>query len=349
MVIGGAILGAGGGGTIADGLQAGRDALALGSPRMFTLAEIAPEAQVVTLSGVGGVQSQSSAEMEQDFVQALKLFRRHEPMALGGLIASEVGPRAVTYGWGASLLTGIPLIDAPCNGRAHPLGTMGSLGLQNLAGYCPLTVAIARKPQSCSLQSEVFRDNVVRSAARIRQLAKQSGGSVAVVRNPVPASYLRNHAAVGGVKRAAELGRLFLAERQKGLANALEALAIKTNGEILMQGRIQRVVLKEDGGFTFGTVRVVDEYASCHGEIAVCNEALQFTRNRVPLATFPDVITVFDVATRLPLNTGAMQAGQQVVVFQIPRRSLLLGSTMYFPALSSVVKPLIAKANRLSK
>ncbi len=38
-------------------------------------------------------------------------------------------------GWLEASMLGIPLIDAPCNGRAHPTGVMGSLNLHRDPNY----------------------------------------------------------------------------------------------------------------------------------------------------------------------------------------------------------------------
>ena len=140
MVYGGAVLGAGGGGSIKAGLASGRRALAVGNPQLDELAKLPDDAMVVTLSGVGPVQkSMNRNDIDQHHSRALKLFSQMMKHPISGTIPSEVGPLAVTYGWYESARTGLPLIDAPCNGRAHPLSLMGSLSLHRFPKHLTTT------------------------------------------------------------------------------------------------------------------------------------------------------------------------------------------------------------------
>ncbi len=59
LVYGGAVLGAGGGGSIEAGMAAGSEALALGSPRLVEIDELAPTTLIATLSIVGSMGGMS--------------------------------------------------------------------------------------------------------------------------------------------------------------------------------------------------------------------------------------------------------------------------------------------------
>jgi len=127
MVFGGALLGSGGGGTISIGLARVEEMLRLGNPHLICLDELSENAIVATLSTVGMTKDPSRGTIgPRQFLRALDVFQHNAGEQLSGFIASEVGPVAVTYGLTESLLVGIPVVDAPCNGRAHPLSVMGS-------------------------------------------------------------------------------------------------------------------------------------------------------------------------------------------------------------------------------
>src|SRR5207248_146755 len=93
MVYGGAVLGAGGGGSIEAGLRAGAKALAEGRPRLARLDELAPTARLVTFSRVGTVTGEAGVDaLEGLDLRALALFRKSGRRPIAGFLASEVGP-----------------------------------------------------------------------------------------------------------------------------------------------------------------------------------------------------------------------------------------------------------------
>jgi uncharacterized protein len=328
LVFGGAVLGGGGGGSLAAGLTAVREALAAGAPRIVALDRIAPEATLATLSAVGTVSTTSGATLTHwHFDRALALFEPFANRAIAGFIASEVGPRAVTYGLRESAITGVPVVDAPCNGRAHPLFAMGSLGLHRWPQVFSPAVAVGGTPGSSRYVELAVRANVTMAGRIVRQRAEESGVALAVVRNPVSAAYARHHAAVGGLGYALRVGQMLLARLPEGCEVVLAALAKLMGGRVLASGRIASARLADRQGFTVGRITVERADGRWLG-LSVCNELMAVHAGKQALATFPDLITLFDRRSGLPLETGKMVTGRRVMVFIVPRQRLILGSPM---------------------
>jgi hypothetical protein len=65
-------------------------------------------------------------------------------MTIAGLISNECGGTATTNAWLQAASLGLPVVDAPCNGRADPTGMMGSMGLHAQAGYVSQQAAAGR-------------------------------------------------------------------------------------------------------------------------------------------------------------------------------------------------------------
>jgi DUF917 family protein len=325
MVYGGAVLGGGGGGSLASGLKAVRDALKAGRPRLVSLDRIPPDAILVTLSAVGSVGGAGQLD-EAHFDRAIALLEALTERPVHGFIASEVGPRAVTYGLLQSARTGRPVVDAPCNGRAHPLFAMGSLGLHLHPSRLSATAAAGGRKGAPDHVEMAIRSNVATAARLVRQTAARSG-ALAVARNPLPADWVRRHAAVGGLARAAEVGRTLLQALPAGPAAVLDALAGRMGGRVLASGTVAEVRLRPSAGFTLGEIRVADQRGGGL-RLPTCNEFMAAVVRGRPLAAFPDLITVFDLETGLPLASSEVRARQPVAVFTVPRRRLLLGSPM---------------------
>jgi DUF917 family protein len=327
LVYGGAVLGAGGGGSIEAGLAAGRETLALGSPRLVRIDELSPTTLIATLSIVGSMGGMSGAQPSPQHGLALRQLAKLEKKHIGAIIASEVGPQAVTYGWRESAIAGIPIVDAPCNGRAHPLGVMGSLGLNRSPSHIAGVVAIGRNAGGSNYVHLSLRNSATKAGKMIRDTAASSGIPLAVARNLLPASYVRNHAAIGGLKYAALVGAIVLREIKHGLDRLLQQLVGFMGGRILFAGRVNSVSLTESHGFTVGHIRLQDRHGG-ECSVGVCNEYLVLRKERKIPATFPDLITIFDLESCLPLASPQVKPGMRVAVLGVPRSRLKLGSTM---------------------
>jgi DUF917 family protein len=327
LVYGGAVLGAGGGGSIEAGLAAGREALALGSPRLGGIDELSPTTLIATLSIVGSMGGMSGAQPRPQHGLALRQLAKLEKKHVGAIIASEVGPQAVTYGWRESAIAGVPIVDAPCNGRAHPLGVMGSLGLNRNPSHITGVVAIGGNVGSSNYVHLSLRSSATKAGKMIRDTAASSGIPLAVARNLLPASYVRNHAAVGGLKYAAQVGAIVLREMKHGLERLLQQLVRFMRGRILFAGHVNSVSLVESHGFTLGHIRLQDRHGG-ECSVGVCNEYLVLRKERKILATFPDLIAIFDFESSLPLASPQVKPGMHVAVLGVPHSRLKLGSTM---------------------
>jgi uncharacterized protein len=341
LVYGGAVLGGGGGGSLSAGLDSARKALAAGVPRIVPLAQVATDAVLVTLSAVGSVGKTSGTAIDQaHFKRALDLFGSFANLPVGGLISSEVGPRAVTYGLQESACTGIPVVDAPGNGRAHPLFVMGSLGLHLRPCYATATVAVGGQAGSTDYVEIAIRANVTKAARIVRDRAARGKIALAVVRNPVPASYVRDQAAIGALAYAHCVGRVLLAGLPRGATVLLRALARLMGGQVLAIGLVASVTLSEQRGFTIGLIMIRRANGPALG-IAVCNEFMAVLEDDRSIVAFPDLIALFDCETGLPLTAADVSKNCSVAVFTVPRDRLILGSTMRDPRLLRGLETLI--------
>lgn len=329
LVYGGAILGAGGGGSIKAGLAAGRAVLATGRPLMVSLDELSGNSVLATFSRVGTVSSTHTlGRLADQHTRALELFQSLDGYKIGGIIPSEIGPLAVTYGWRQAINSGIPIVDAPCNGRAHPTGIMGSLGLHRFPNHVTKTIAVGTDPRTGAHFEMDLHSTLSLGAYLVRDTVARSGIPLAVVRNPLPVSYVRKHAAIGGLSFAKRVGEMFLQAYPKGLEAVIQYISGFMNGYVLSQGSISFVTRNERHGFTIGELQIKDKKYGLI-RIPICNEYMMVLCDHQAVASFPDLITLFDEKTSLPVNTADARVGQKVVVLIVPAGHLKLASTMY--------------------
>ena len=322
-VLGGAILGGGGGGSLEEGRRLGRLALELGRPTILNLDRLPDDSLILTVSVVGAPSMDQNPILSY-YVKSVRMMMDHLG-SIGGLMTNELGGLAVVNGLVQSAILEIPLVDAACNGRAHPTGAMGSMGLSMDDDFVSHQAAVGGLGED-GRTIEIYAKGSLPTVSKVvRKAAEEAGGAIAVARNPVPAKYVRDNAAVGALSQAVRIGRAYL-ERRTGEERAdkvVEAL----NGTVIVRGRVDFVELTSRGGFDLGEVSIGDH------KLTFWNEYMTLEQAGERLATFPDLIMTMEVQCGRPITTAEIHQGQEAIVIMVPRENLNLGAGMKDPRL----------------
>jgi len=252
----------------------------------------------------------------------MELLRERINRPVSGIITNEAGGVATVNGWLQSAMLGIPVVDAPCNGRAHPTGIMGAMGLHKEPGYQSIQAAVGGDPDKGKYLELTVSGSVQVSSFLIRQAAIQAGGLVAVARNPVCCAYAKAHGAPGAVKQAINLGQKMLAVKATGGKAILDAVCGALQGRIIHTGRVTDYSLNYQNGFDTGIVRLDDL------ELSFWNEYMTAETASGRLGTFPDLIMTMNAETGMPITSNEVNVGQEIAVLLVPKKNLLLGETM---------------------
>ena len=317
-------------------MQLGRLAIEVGRPRLVDLDELDDEAILVTVSAVGAPSARDQYLEPIHYVQALQVLIEHLDEPVAGLITNENGGLGTLNGWLQSVVTGIPVVDAPCNGRAHPTGAMGSMGLGEVDGYVSRQAAVGGDPiarRHVRLYAEGSLDSVARL---VRQAAVEAGGLIAAARNPVTVAYAREKAAPGALRQAIEIGRALLAAENP--LDAAQAVCDLLGGEVICQASVQRVTIQTKGGFDVGQIDLQGGY-----ELTFWNEYMALEREGQRLGTFPDLIATLSTDEIRPLTSAEIKDGQEVLLIRVPKEQLRLGAGMRRPELFQVAEEAVAK------
>ncbi|MGB9867572.1 MAG: DUF917 domain-containing protein [Bacillota bacterium] len=320
-ILGGSFYGGGGGGSPATGRELGELALTLGDPWLGDIGDLPEDAILLTVSAVGAPAASGKHAKAYHYLKAVELFIRYSGMEPAGFITNECGGLATVNGWVQSAAFGLPVIDAPCNGRAHPTGVMGSMGLHAVSGYVSLQVAVGGSREAGAYVEVFAKGSIEKAAAMVRQAAVQAGGLVAVARNPVSAKYAKEHAAIGAITQCVRVGQAMLSSSGKGGMAVVEAAAEASGGRVVCRGRIVGKEIETTGGFDVGKVLVEGGY-----ELVFWNEYVTLEKEGKRLATFPDLVVTMDLETGNPLSSAEVQESHQVAVVVVPKQSLILGA-----------------------
>ena len=234
--LGGSILGGGGGGSAKTGAEFGDLAVRFSQLELTPLDQIDPETVVVTASMVGAPAAQEKFVSPADMMRCVELFTQSTGIRPGGIVTNENGGGSTFNGWLEASMLGIPLIDAPCNGRAHPTGVMGSLNLHRDPNYITTMTCVGGRKELGRHVECTVTGSIDHCSKLVRAAAVEAGGLVAVIRNPVKASFLQKNSAVGGLSLAIETGRRYSQGLEKSVENGVQEVCEFLGGEISVSG-----------------------------------------------------------------------------------------------------------------
>ncbi|NCB17591.1 MAG: DUF917 family protein, partial [Synergistales bacterium] len=186
-------------------------------------------------------------------VRSIELLLESGAPRPSGLIPNECGSTGIVNGWIEGAILGIPLVDAPCNGRAHPTPEMGSMGLHLVEGYVSSQSFAGGNPAKGAYIEGILRGAVDTVSNMIRQDACVVGGILAVARNPVSAAFVRENGAPGAVKQAIRIGKAMKGAAGKGPEAVIAAAAEMLSATVIRCGEVEAVDRFTAGGIDTGT------------------------------------------------------------------------------------------------
>jgi hypothetical protein len=335
--MGGSILAAGGGGWVGHGMLVGTTAVQYGTPRLATLEEVDPDAMIATVSAIGAPAAKDWQMLPGDYVRALELLMAAVDEPIIGTVTAQNGSSTTCNGWVASAVLGTLVIDAAGDGRAHPTGKMGSFGLAaNPEHVTVQAVAGGNRAQGRYLEV-VTRGSVAHTANVLRTASTESGGFISAARNPLPASFVAAHAAVGAISFALDLGEALLAAEARGAEAMLDTAAEHLGGTVLARGEVREKELRTENAFDIGGLSVGEL------ELGFVNEYLTAESGGERLATFPDVLATISLASGRIISIADIAPGDEVAVLHVPKANVPLGDGVREPSVYPEVEAMLGK------
>lgn len=328
---GGSIFACGGGGWEAHGRMLGLAAVRAGRPELVGLDEVPDDAFIATAAAIGAPAGTTTWEMlGVDYVNAVRLVQRELGAPIHGLMVGQNGRSSTLNAWLPGAVLGIKVVDAVGDIRAHPTGDMGSIGMAR-SPEPMIQSAVGGHRASGRYIELVVRGATARISPVLRTAADMAGGFIASCRNPLRASYVRRHAALGGISRALALGEAVLDAERRGGAAVIDTILRVLDGALLGQGRVTSKSVSYTGAaFDLGTVTLGAEARTL--TLHVMNEFMAVDdAHGVRVATFPDVITTLDTQGR-PVSVGDIHDGQELLVLHVDKRHLPLSSSVKDPS-----------------
>ncbi|WP_380701921.1 DUF917 domain-containing protein [Salinithrix halophila] len=315
IAIGAAVLGTGGGGDPTLGRWMALAALEEHGPcPLLSVDEVDDEALVVP-SGMMGAPTVLAEKIPggTELDSAFELMEQALGRRIEATMPVEVGGVNSLLPLVLALRKGIPVIDADAMGRAFPEVHMTSF---HLDGLPPGPAAIADEKGNGVL---LYPKDGTWYERLARDLTIQMGCSVAVLDYPLSGQQVKQSGILSTLSLAEQWGSLLRQARGDGLDPA-GVLMEKTGALPLIRGKVTDVDRRTDGGFTKGALDLegIEDWRGKNLQLSFQNEFLVARAGEEVLASTPDLITVLDNETGLPITTEAIRYGMRVWALAFP-------------------------------
>jgi len=304
------LMGFGGGGGEQDGIDLYEKAFSIADENgskielisVQELIERHPEGgMVVTISGVGSPASETAYTPTEYYPRLMELLdtQLESDQKIVGFISCEIGASSSFEPFIPAAMTCLPIIDAPCDGRAHPLGLMGALGLEK-KGFSVIQVGLGGKKGEDGKVGDYLeiavKASVESAAALIRNAAAAAGGAVSVARNPVDLDWLDKNSAKGAYRQAYELGSTWKAglESKTSAAKLATVISELLNGRVICRGKLINYKCDTANALDNGSFQIADSTLGDDVEFSFFNEymTMESMSDGKRKYTFPDGMAV---------------------------------------------------------
>lgn len=319
--IGGGILGAGGGGSPYQGQMQLRQLLGDGRRIMVVdAAESADDSLGCGVSGMGaptvGIEKLPRGD---EMWQAARALEEHLGCRFDFLVAGEIGGGNALEPLIAAAYGGLPVVDADPMGRAFPELQMDTFMIY---GVRPWPLALHDVQGNSVVLGPV---DGARTAERLgRAVTIAMGGSSALALPVVRGHEVKKFGILGTVSLVRELGRAVIAARA-AREDPVAAIGSVVPTTTLFHGKVVDVERRTTGGFARGRLLLegLGEFAPASLAIDIQNEFLIAYRDGEPVAAVPDIISLIEEESGLPVGTEALRYGLRLTVLGIPAAAKL--------------------------
>jgi DUF917 family protein len=326
LALGAAVLGTGGGGDPLIGRLLVEECIRSGKTIEVVGPEELDDEDFVVSTAMMGAPSVVVEKIPAggEVVTSLRALEQRTGRKADATIPMECGGLNSMIPLVAAAEAGIPVVDGDGMGRAFPELQMETFGVYGVSGS-PLAVS-DEQGHHCIVDTGA--DNV-RMENFARAVTIRMGGAAYIAEYPMSGADVKRTAIPHTLTLALEIGRTVRKAREAHLDPFDELAAFLSNtiygfGTVLAKGKIIDVERAVRDGFTAGRTTITEfGDAGDTFEIHFRNENVIAYRNGQTVAIVPDLITVFDVDTGVPINTEALRFGQRVAVFGISTPAIM--------------------------
>lgn len=311
LALGATLLGSGGGGSPDyDLLMAENHVKKYGNALLVDVNELKKDDLVVPIA-FGGAPLVSSELLPsgRECDELLELIQAYYGRPPSYLMPAEIGGANALAPFLYASRLGIPVLDADTIGRAFPELHMSSCNVHGISP-CPAFVidalgnSVIIKAQNAKTLEFIARKNIV------------AMGSSALVGIYLMDGLAAKECVVkGSISTAISLGKSMRHSKERG-ENPMETLIRDHGAQHLGMGIIDAIDQTIDEGFLNGSVTILN--GECVYNIAYQNEYLKVESDGKIIAVTPEIITLIESESFVPITSEKLLYGMRVSIVSLP-------------------------------
>ncbi len=321
IALGAGILGTGGGGNPYLGSLMAKAQLRMGRAiRVIQPADLAPDAQVQALGGIGaptvGIEKMEEGD---EGVRVLRAIEKFTGRKVDAVIADEIGGSNGIAPMITAAKLGLPVVDADGMGRAFPEVQMTTFFIH---GQASAPCALADASGNVQIVTQATSPEMLERLMRAGTVAMGCTAHMATA--PMTGDFVRRYGVPLTVSQAWTLGDTVLtAQAEK--TDPVAAILAREGGQLLLRGKVSDIARRIESGFVRGrlTVSGLDSFTGRTLEIDIQNEYLVAREAGRILTMVPDLICVVDSESGRPVSTEELRYGLRISAIAIPAPALL--------------------------
>jgi DUF917 family protein len=315
IAVGATVLGTGGGGDPYLGKLMAINAIKQKGPvKLLSLKEIPDDALIVSVAMMGSpVILLEKLPKGDEALKCLSMIEAKVGKKVFAVASAEAGGVNSTIPLAAGAQLGLPVVDGDGMGRAFPEIQMVSYHLYGIRAS-PFAMS---DEKGNSVLLDTISNKWIEWISRAVTVAM--GGSAIIALYKMTGKEYRKACVPNTLSFAQKIGetiRLSKKNRQDPVENLLKLV----HGFKLFKGKIIDVSRRTTGGFARGEAIIegIDEFKGSKLKLNFQNENLIAIRDEKVVATVPDLITLLECETGLPVTTEGLKYGYRVFVTGIP-------------------------------
>lgn len=282
---------------------------------IISLDELDEGAEVAPFAMVGSPHALSEKLLSTSGIQTLFVADTLRDRIPDAVMPYELAGLNALYPLAAAAQLGVPLLDADFIGRGFSSldSTMLAIGGAQPAEH----IICDSRGRSVTLRTS----GDISLESLIRPMAETMGWLVGLSTASLRRDFLAAHSLGGTVSYCLEIGRMFGSLSGKSL-DSVESTLATVGGRLLGSGRVvERVSFPERQGPRASVAIVPDQPGAALLRVEVRNEFHLVVSDGEILASVPDIISVVDRDTWVPLSSEEVSSQRDVHVIAIPAHS----------------------------
>jgi len=324
ILLGAALLGTGGGGSLEAGIEIVDKAFAEGFEfRLADLDDLNGDDLIGTPYSCGSI-SPLSKEQQIEFdklpkskdtaeVIAIKCIEKYFGKKLVGVVATELGGFNTAAALDAGARLNIPTIDGDPAGRSVPYLQQTTYFINDIPIH---PMGLANSFGDSMIVINAISDE--RAEAITRAVAVASFNAVGVVDHIGHWKDIRDALIPHTISLCLKYGQI-ARRSQKENKNLATTLVKEFNGYFLFKGIVSAASWEDKDGFTYGDLHVdgCDEFQGDTFRVWIQNENIISWKNGEIYVTVPDSINIIDNSKNMPLLNPDARVGDSISIFAL--------------------------------